>query len=119
METRMKYKTTKGCLGELLKEESFPLPVELIFEIIRWTYGRLKELYKWLRKRIAKWKKECYRFRGKENIECNLSLVKETRKKLEMERKNCEGEDCKQIDAFLKKLDKQEAELNMKLKAYK
>lgn len=111
-------KTKKGCLNDILNE-GLSVPIDLLFDILKWTYGRLKELGAWLRKRIAKWRNECHRLRGKENIECNIILIKESRKKLEKELQNCKEEDCKKIEDFLKKLKVKEDELNMKLKAYK
>jgi len=113
-------KTKKGCLKNILKEQTMiPIPVDLLFDIVKWSYNRLKDFSKWLGKKLAKWKNECYRMRGKENIECNLVLIEETRKRLEKERKNCVGKDCKKIDDFLNKLKTREDKLKLKLKAYK
>jgi len=112
-------KTKKGCLNDIINEQSIPIPIDLLFDIVRWSYNRLKEFSAWLGKKLAKWKKECYRLRGKENINCNLQLIKEAREKLEKELKKCEDEDCKKIEEFLKKLKVREDELNMKLKSYK
>ena len=112
-------RTRRGFLKHILNEIDVELPIGLIFDILRWAYNRLKEFYQWLRKRIAKWKKECHRLRGKENIECNLALIRDTREKLEKEKESCEGKECEQIDNFLKKLDNREKELRLKLKGYK
>lgn len=112
-------KTKKGCLNEILDEQAIPIPIDLLFDILRWSYNRLKEFGAWLRKKLAKWKNECYRLRGKENIECNLILIKETRTKLEKELKECKEDECKKIEDFLKKLKTKEDDLNLKLKGYK